>query len=319
MNTTNPCVFYLVLLTFGLAAGITYGASPSGQAGEPEAISLFGKPLYPMELGPEQREDLEKKLADAEAELDKDPRNPERIIWVGRRLAYLGRYREAIGVFSKGIEMHPQNYALYRHRGHRYITVRQLDEAIADLEKSASLIEGVPDEVEQDGAPNAAGIARSTSHSNIWYHLGLAYYLEGDFGNALRSYKECMDFSKVNDDMLVAAADWLYMTYRRLGREKDARAVLDLIKEDMDILENSAYHQRLLMYKGVVQPESLLNSSDMTELNLITQGYGVANWYYVNGDSARAKALLEKVVEGSYWPAFGYIAAEADLKRWPAN
>ncbi len=62
-----------------------------------------------------------------------------------------------------------------------------------------------------------------------------------------------------------------------------------------------------------------MSASGMTELNLLTQGYGVANWYYVNGDQVRAKALLEKILEGSYWPAFGYIAAEADLKRWSSN
>ncbi len=307
---------FLLTLTLGLVVATSHASPPEGQAAEPEATSLFGKPLFPMVLTPEQKEGLQKSLAEAEAEFERDPRNPDRIIWVGRRLAYLGRYRDAIDVFSEGIEMHPQNYALYRHRGHRYITVRQFDEAVADLEKAAALSKGVPDEVEEDGAPNAAGVPRSTSHSNIWYHLGLAYYLKGDFDNALRCYKVCMDFSKINDDMLVATADWLYMTYRRLGREEDARAVLDLIKEQMDILENSAYHQRLLMYKGMVEPDSLMNASDMTELNLLTQGYGVANWYYVNGDKARAKALLEKIVEGSYWPAFGFIAAEADLKRW---
>ncbi len=246
---------FLLVVTLGLVVAASHASPPEGQAAEPEAISLFGKPLYPMELSPEQKAGLEKNLAEAKAELEKDPGNPDGIIWVGRRLAYLGRYREAIDAFSKGIEMHPENYRLYRHRGHRYITIRQFDKAVADLEKAASLTKAVPDEIEQDGAPNAAGVPRSTSHSNIWYHLGLAYYLQGDFDNALRSYKVCMDFSKLNDDMLVATADWLYMTYRRLGREEDARAVLDLISDDMDILENSAYHQRLLMYKGMVEPD----------------------------------------------------------------
>ena len=48
---------------------------------------------------------------------------------------------------------------------------------------------------------------------------------------------------------------------------------------------------------------------------LATQGYGVANWYFVNGEVDKAKEILNKVLGGKYWSAFGYIAAEADVKR----
>ena len=280
-----------------------------------EAVSLTGKPLYRPELAPETRARLEKNLAEAQASFDRDPDDPENVVWLGRRLAYLGRYRDAIEVYSRGIEKHPRSFKLYRHRGHRYITVRQLDDAIADLEKASKLIEGVPDEVEPDGAPNAAGIPRSSSHSNIWYHLGLAYYLKGDFENARRAYEACMEFSRSNDDMLVATSDWLYMIYRRLGREKDALAVLEPIREDMDILENDSYHKRLLMYKGVLEPEDVLDADTADDVAIATQGYGVGNWYFYNGDVARAKAIFERVVSGTAWAAFGFIAAEADLKR----
>lgn len=278
-----------------------------------EATSLFGEPLYPMELSDERRAELEANLAEAQARFDEDPEDPENIIWLGRRLAYLWRYQDAIDVYTRGIELHPDNHKLYRHRGHRYITVRELDRAVADLERAAELIEGVPDEVEPDGAPNERGIPRSTSHSNIWYHLALAYYLQGEFEQAARAWESCMEFSK-NDDMLVATSDWLYMTYRRLGRDQDAARVLEAIHEDMDIIENFAYHKRLLMYKGLVDPEELLDPN-ADELDLATQGYGVANFYYVNGEEEKAREILERVLEGEYWAAFGYIAAEADIAR----
>lgn len=280
----------------------------------PEAHSLFGEPLYPMELDPERRESLEADLAAAEAAYDAGPEDEENIIWLGRRLAYLWRYRDAIDVYTRGLELHPSSYKLYRHRGHRYITLRRFDDAVADLEKSASLIEGVPDEVEPDGAPNEANVPRSTSHSNIWYHLGLAYYLKGDFESAARAYERCMEFSN-NDDMIVATADWQYMTLRRLGNDEEAEAVLGPIAEEMDILENHSYHRRLLMYRGLVPPDDLLDPVGASSLDLATQGYGVANFHLVNGDEERAKEIFERILEGSYWAAFGYIAAEADLHR----
>ena len=50
-------------------------------------------------------------------------------------------------------------------------------------------------------------------------------------------------------------------------------------------------------------------------MSFATQGYGVGNWYLYNGKLDQAKTVFRRVLAGSYWPAFGYIAAEADLAR----
>jgi hypothetical protein len=50
-------------------------------------------------------------------------------------------------------------------------------------------------------------------------------------------------------------------------------------------------------------------------VQIATQGYGVGNWYLVNGDTRKAREIFERVVAGNAWQAFGWIAAEADLKR----
>jgi tetratricopeptide (TPR) repeat protein len=280
-----------------------------------EATSLFGKPLVSAPPTGETKTRLEADLAKAQADYDRDPASVEAAIWLGRRLAYLGRFNDAIAAYTRGIEKHPNEPRLYRHRGHRYITIRKFALAVTDLRKASELVAGKKDEIEPDGAPNKAGIPRSTLQSNIWYHLGLAQYLSGDFAAALPSYREGMNVSKVNDDMLVATSDWLYMTLRRLKRDDDARQVLEPIREKMDVLENTAYHQRLLMYKGLRTPESILNLNTADDVQIATQGYGVGNWYLVSGDRVKAKEIYEKVVAGRAWGAFGYIASEADLKR----
>jgi tetratricopeptide (TPR) repeat protein len=302
------------ILSVLLATAIMSAAPLTGQS-QPEATSLFGRPLFAPELTPDQRTRLEANLEKARADYAKSPDSADAAIWVGRRLAYLGRFREAIEAFSQAIARHPDEPRLYRHRGHRYITVRKFDEAIADLTRASRLVRGTPDEVELDGAPNAAGIPRSTLQSNIWYHLGLAHYLKGDFASALDAYREGMKVSKVNDDMLVATTDWLYMALRRLHRDEEAQRLLEPIQPKMDILENAAYHARLLMYKGARSPESVLNLNTADDVQIATQGYGVGNWYLVNGDRAKAREIFERVIAGRAWPAFGFIAAEADLKR----
>jgi hypothetical protein len=73
------------------------------------------------------------------------------------------------------------------------------------------------------------------------------------------------------------------------------------------------------MYKGLIAPKSLLdlgNTDELVRLNVVTQGYGVGNWYLCNGDTARARNIFSKILETEQWAAFGYIAAEADLYRF---
>lgn len=281
-----------------------------------EAVSLDGRPLHrPAMTG----DSLSKLAADHELAVRESsavPSDPHRLIWVGRRLGYLWRYQDAIAVFTEGIQAHPDLPHLYRHRGHRYISIRKFDLAIADLQRAASLIENCPDEIEPDGAPNAAGIPTSTLHSNIWYHLALAHYLKGDFEPALEAWQKCLAVSR-NDDMRVATLDWMYMTLRRLERSGEAAGLLDSIGPGLTIVENHSYHRRLLMYQGKLTPDDLVPAEPETnrDLELATYGYGIGNWYLVSGDRARAREVFEKVVAGKHWSAFGFIAAEADLVR----
>ena len=281
--------------------------------GDAQAISLLGDTLHPPPLPDSVRADRDQKLAVTQAGYDHAPDNADSIIWLGRRLAYLSRYRDAIATYSAGIETHPDDPRLYRHRGHRYITIRDLDRAIADLERAAELIEGTNDQIEPDGLPNAQNIPTSTLHSNIWYHLGLAYYLRGNLESALDAYWRGRDVSS-NLDMLVATSHWLYMTLRRLGRDADAARVLLSIYPEMSIIENVSYHRLLLMYKGEIDPDSLLSPSD-DDIQNATLAYGVANWHHYNGRVDDAAPIFRQILEGSQWAAFGYIAAEAEVAR----
>lgn len=279
----------------------------------PEARSLSGQDLVPPVPIPNQAK-LEADLAAAETVLATQPDSAEALIWVGRRQGYLWRYRAAIDTFTRGIERFPADARFYRHRGHRYLTVREFARAEADFTKAAALVAGVPDEIEPDGAPNPAGVPRSTLQFNIWYHLGLAHYLQGHFQQAYDAYVECMKVS-TNDDSVTATSDWMWMTLMRLGRKADAARVLERITPVMDILENQSYHKRLLMYKGLSTPESLLDTATADATTIATQGYGVGNYYLVTGQADKAREVLTRVVSGSGWNAFGYIAAEADLAR----
>ncbi len=181
--------------------------------------SLNGQVLTPPGMADEVQARLTHNLDSARTQ------HLESIIWLGRRTAYLWRYHEAIDIFSQGLEQYPNEPHLLRHRGHRYLSVREFYRAIADLKQAAAQIEG----------------------------------------------------------------------------------------QEMELLENHAYYWLLLAFKGDGDLESLLQNPEA--LDNATQGYGVGNWYLWNGDEEKARAVFEKVLTGSYWAAFGYIAAEAELQR----
>lgn len=312
-----------ILLLVALAGTGCEGPSSPETPGTPvtdgrrvEATSLLNRPLYAPVLTDAFRAEQEALLEQARADIKARPDDPDALIWAGRRNAYLGRYRSAILIFTKGAELHPEDVRFLRHRGHRYITTRHLDAAVRDLERAAEMIRGRPDQVEPDGLPNERGIPTSTLNSNIWYHLGLARYLLADFEGAREAYRECTKYSR-NADMLSATSHWHYMTLRRLGREDEARAVLEPIHDGMEIIENHDYHRLLLMYRGEREPETLLARAADTsdEVGFASTAYGIGNWYLYNGDEERAMEVFERIAETDAWAAFGYIAAEAELAR----
>ena len=271
-----------------------------------EALSLSGESL----ISPAADAATIEKFEAAKEDYDRDSMAAENIIWFGRRTAYLGNYRSAIEIFTEGIEKHPRDARMYRHRGHRYISIREFDRAIADFEAATGLIERQENRIEPDGLPNSQNIPLTTTHGNIWYHLGLAYYLKQDWENALRAFQNGYNLGG-NDDNLVSTGHWIYMIYRRMGMPAEAAAALEDISPDMNIVENRSYHELCLLYKGEILIDEMMSANGDDPANAAV-AYGLANWFYYNGDVAASAAMLANLLAGSSWSSFGFIAAEAD-------
>ena len=284
-----------------------------------EAISLLGDTLYSDALPL-----AEQPLSDTVWNINKQsyadsPDLPNTLSW-GQSLAERTQFREAIRIFTKGLNQFPDDPALYRYRGQQYITVRQFDKAVQDLEKSAQLLKNRPVSAElEEISPSMPAKSPASLRFEVYYYLGLAYYLQGQYGAAAQSYEQSLPYAQTDDDR-VAAADWLYMTYRRLGEDEVAEKTLTAIDEELQVQHPEGYFERLMMYKGLVDPDSLLDMDASTsaadrEMMIATYGYGVSNFYQTEGDSVLSQQIKEKIVNGKYWAAFGYIAAEADLAR----
>lgn len=281
-------------------------------------LSCNGKPSTEQKTNqkPEISEDHspQDKYAMAKSTYEANPDDPDALIWYGRRAAYLGNFEEAINIYGSGIEKHPEDARMYRHRGHRYISTRQYDKAIEDFEKAVTLIEGQEDKVEPDGLPNDRNIPISTLHGNIWYHLGLAYYLKNDMDNALRSYSNRTTTEK-HDDNLVSGGHWLYMILSRLDRKEEAKAAIAEVHPEMDIIENHSYHKMCLFYKGLLEVSDI-QPDDPTSSSANVYSYGLGNWYlYEQQDTAKAKEIYKELLVHGNKHSFAYLAAEADWER----
>ncbi|TVQ65556.1 MAG: tetratricopeptide repeat protein [Balneolaceae bacterium] len=278
-----------------------------------EAISLLGDTLRTPSLSPDLFDEYNRNLLEAVMEYRVDPEEMDALIWLGRRTAYMGLYRDAVRIYTEGIFKKPEDPRLYRHRGHRYLTLRKFDLAIDDFKMAEILMRGSEDQTEPDGLPNAAGVPQSTLKSNVWYHMGLAHYLKGDFENAVESYRKALELDLTND-MRIAVLYWYYSSLKRLGMDADAGRLIAEVSEEIELFENQTYLNLLLVFKGVFDSDYLMEVEEDAVQNA-TLGYGLGNWHLMNGREERAFKIWEEIVKEGFWPAFGYIAAEAEIAR----
>lgn len=241
-------------------------------------------------------------LKEADARLAADPENADLHMERGLVLAGLGYYREAAEEYSRAIAINPFKWEYYRHRAHRFVSCGLFADAAADFTLASRL---------------------NPKDWNVWYHLGLSWFLLGRYEKAEEAYARCAALSKTDDDV-VAVTDWRYTTLMRLGREAEAKALLEPITPDMHMGDeaSSAYHKRLLLYKGLLKPEELFNVADDAEgagLEIVTQGFGLANYYLYHGDREKYRALLQKVMDvaarSRWYSAFAALASHVDMSH----
>ncbi len=234
-------------------------------------------------------------VLEAQARLVWDPYSADLFIALGRELSRAGLFREAIDVYSRAIALDPSNYLLFRHRGHRYISTMRYPEAVADLKWAAAL---------------------KDDHWDTLYHLGLAYYLSGDFDLAAQAYCDCLSVTDA-EEHLPAVVDWYYLTLMRLGCREEAMAVAQLVGPETEAGENEPYKQRILVYRGLKTAEELLESLPAGDDHMYCTGaFGIAMEYYFRGQGDKARELLAEITSRqAAWYGFASLAAVEEEKR----
>lgn len=92
---------------------------------------------------------------------------------------------------------------------------------------------------------------------------------------------------------------------------------MEPITADFDTDQEHPYFRRLMLYKGIITPEELVDVSQdpaKTSVSDVTKMYGLANWYGYQGDTEKAMSLYRKIVQSeSGWPGFAFAAAEKEI------
>lgn len=273
-----------------LIIGVAMSLGPSLRAGQTGAQSV----QYRSPEGVEYRSlpDTDA-IKSARAALAADAKNITRIIDLGVAESGARQFREAIVTFTRGLEIEPNNALLLRWRGHRYLSVREFDRAFADLTRGSKI---------------------DATIYGIWYHLGVVQYVRGDFSAAAAAFAKAQPIAPDAAE-LAGSTDWLWMSLSRAGRGAEAKAMLDRRPDSKPV--TNAYTRRLQLYRGEIGPDAVLTPADTDDVQAATLAYGLGNWYLIRGDKAQARRWFERSVESGGWPAFGFIASEAELRRLP--
>ena len=230
-------------------------------------------------------------IARAERALAADPRNVPRFIELGIAQSGARQMQEAVQTFTRALAIAPNDPMLYRWRGHRNLSVRNFDGAMADLTR---------------------GYGLDSLNYGILYHLGVLRFVRGDFNGAADAFRRAQPRAPDGGE-LAGSTDWLWMSLQRAGRATEAVAML--ARRPDSLPTTAAYARRLRLYRGELTPDALFAPSDTGDVDVATLSFGLGNWYLVKGDTARARTQFERSVKSGGWPAFGFIASEAELAR----
>jgi tetratricopeptide (TPR) repeat protein len=230
-------------------------------------------------------------VARAEQTLHTDPLSVPKFVQRGVAQAGARQMQEAVQTFTRAMAIAPNDPILYRWRGHRNLSVRNFDAAMTDLTR---------------------GYGMDSTMYGILYHLGVLRFVRGDFNAAADAFARAQRRAPDGGE-LAGSTDWLWMSLQRAGRSAEAAAML--ARRPDSLPATNAYARRLRLYRGEILPITVLTPADTSDIDVATLAFGLGNWYMVKGDTVRARELFRRSVQSGGWPAFGFMASEAELDR----
>jgi tetratricopeptide (TPR) repeat protein len=260
-----------------------------------EATSLLGKRLE------SQAADDKGVIEAARKALEADPDNVALVVKLSQAQASVWQSKEAAETCTQALKMHKDDIDLLTERGHRYVALRRFADAKADLARAASLGSKKPD---------------------TYYHLGLAHLFLGEYAAASDAFCDKGMPLVPDNDTKVNFTNWCYATSRRAGLTAKANQAIAWVGSTAPAGHSAHYYSLVRFFQKARTEAEIVPASagedTESELTFTTISFGVANWYLANGDTAKAKAYFERIVQGKVWGTWGYVGSEVELARMKA-
>lgn len=226
------------------------------------------------------------------AELRKIEQDGEGFLALGDALSSQLRYREAIAVYTKAIEVVPDDIRAYRSRAARYIATLQTGRAEEDFLHCRGM---------------------GGDRLDIGYRLGVCCYLSCKYNESI-SYLE-QTYPLCDDEMGIAVIYWHTLGSYQNGTEP---RLLHKWHEGMAVGHHTAYEKAVRVFCGTETAEELLLEleREMEDMEFVIALYGACIWLRWNGRQEEYVKQMKRLLQrDGFWPCFAYLAAWNDFNK----
>lgn len=134
----------------------------------------------------------------------------------------------------------------------------------------------------------------------VYYHLGLAHYLSGDFHKAASGYEGCLRNTRSDEDT-VAACTWLYPSLTRAGAgpRRGGQGGTRPNWPRAGGQRKQGVPRSAVALQGVKTEEEVGKGMAESPLALSTVAYGIGLWHLLGGRPERAREYFRKATSGT--------------------
>lgn len=305
----------LPMLVWGISAGTINSYAQNSVTDDPIVVAAYAKNATPSGLSFQDKKFeqsseqwFNKDLEVANIVFNSAPLKESSYSWRGRREGFLGNYAKSIEIFTEGMSLFPDSYALYRYRGYHLVRNYQFEEGIADLRRAEDLIENVDVAPAQDGIPGKSNFSPSTFKRNIYYYLAQSSMATGDYVTVIEYMDKAVAANELadEDDFLVSTSFYKYMAMRKLGRHEEAEEMIKEIPRGLNIIANIEYYEAIRFLQGRYTRDRFVGRADSLGK------YAIGMVDHFNGNDEAAGEIWTEVSKDNHK---GYWLAEVELSK----
>lgn len=303
----------LPLVIGGLIAGAGTSFAQTAVSDDPLVVEAYAKSATPSGSPYRNKEFSTSSMRWFNGDLDvanvvaaSAPLKESSYSWRGRREGFLGNYAKAIEIFTEGISLFPDSYALYRYRGYHLVRNYQYEAGVVDLRRAEELIEDTDVALAQNGIPGKSNFSPSTFKRNIYYYLAQSSMATGDYNTVIEYMDKAAATNELSDkdDFLVSTSFYKYMAMRKVGRHDEAKEMIMAIPRGLNIISNGDYYDAIQFLQGRFNRERFLARADSLGK------YAIGMVDHFNNDDAAAAVIWTEVTNNNHK---GYWLAEVEL------